>query len=240
MVYSVRASTRKQQPLSWSAGHAEGEHVMRRLLVLLCALVALVPLAATGQEATPEPGASALARTDTRYIIPYGPDGLNPALTVSGNLTGTCTAGSITTPDRPDAFDCLGDGYQVYDPCFENPFAPIDEPGEVACVLDPFGTEVVLLTVDQPLPREKEAPAGGPEEIQPWDLPWALELANGDRCTLLHGTLYLLAGQTVYYGCEQRGAIVGTVDHGQPVWTVNYLAEGDVSSGLVDVTAAWS
>ena len=215
---------------------------MRRLLVVLCtfsALVALVPMAAIGQEATPEPGASAPARTDTRYIIPYGPNGLNPALTVTDTLSGSCTAGSITTPDRPDAFDCLGDGSQVYDPCFENPFAPIDEPGEVACVLDPLGTDVVLLTVSEPLPREKEAPAG-PGEIQPWELPWALELANGDRCSLLHGTLYVLAGETVYYGCEQNGAILGEVDRGQPVWTVNYLADGDVASGLVDVTAAWS
>jgi hypothetical protein len=213
---------------------------MRRLLVLLCALVALVglaPLGAVGQEATPGP--TAAGRTDSRYIIPYGPDGLNAALTVTDTIAGSCTAGSITTPDRPDAFDCLGDDSGIYDPCFENPFAPIDEPGELACVLDPFGTDVVLLTVDQPLPREKE-PLPDAGDLQPWDLPWALELANGDRCTLLHGTLYVQAGQTVYYGCEQNGAVLGTVDHGQPVWTVNYLADGEVTSGLVDVTAAWS
>lgn len=215
---------------------------MRRLLVVLCAVVALVgfaPLGAIGQEATPESGASALDRTDTRYVLPFGPDGLNPALTVTDTLAGTCAFGSITTPDRPDAFDCLGDGSQVLDPCFENPFAPPDEPGELACIADPFATEVVLLAVSDPLPREKEAPAGM-DEIQPWDLPWALELANGDRCSLLHGTLYVLAGQTVYYGCEQQGAILGEVDRGQPVWTVSYLADGDVSSGLVAVTAAWS
>ena len=91
----------------------------------------------------------------------------------------------------------------------------------------------------EPLPREKE-PLPDAGDLQPWDLPWALELANGDRCTLLHGTLYVQAGQTVYYGCEQNGAVLGTVDHGQPVWTVNYLADGEVASGLVDVTAAWS
>jgi hypothetical protein len=108
-------------------------------------------------------------------------------------------------------------------------------------VTDPFGTEVVLLTVEDPLPREKEAPPGqGHDPFAPWDLPWALELANGDRCTLLHGTLYQLGGQTVYYSCEQNGAVLGVVDHGQAVWTVNYLAAGDVASGILDVTAAWS
>ena len=173
---------------------------MRRLLVLLSALAALAtigPMAALGQEATPEPGGGALTRTDTRYVIPYGPDGLNAGLTVRETLTGTCIGESIVVSDRADAFECLGDGSQVYDPCFENPFAP-------------------------------------------WDLPWALELANGDRCTLQHGTLYQLAGQIVYYGCEQKGAVLGVVDHGQPVWTVNYLADGDVASSLVEVTAAWS
>jgi hypothetical protein len=215
---------------------------MRRLLVLLGAFVVLIafaPLATVGQEATPTPDAPGLGRTDTRYFLPFGPDGLSGALSATENVVGTCTPDSIATPDRPDAFDCIGNQSQIYDPCFENPFAPVDEPGELACVETPFGGEVVLLAVDDPLPREKEAPPGtGP--IAPWALPWALELANGDRCTLLHGTLYVLAGQTVYYGCEQNGAILGEVDRSQPVWTVNYRADGAAASGLVDVTVAWS
>jgi hypothetical protein len=217
---------------------------MRRLLVPVSALVALFafgPLGTLGQEATPEPGGTALARTDTRYVIPFGPDGLNAGLTVRETLTGTCIGDSIAVSDRADAFECLGEGSQVYDPCFENPFAPMDEPGDVACVPDPFGTEVVLLTVEDPLPREKQVPPGpGGDPFAPWDLPWALELTNGDRCTLLHGTLYQLAGQVVYYGCEQNGAVLGVVDHRQAVWTVNYLADGDVGSSLVEVAAAWS
>jgi hypothetical protein len=217
---------------------------MRRLLVLVSALVALVtlgPMAAVGQEATPEPGGTALARTDTRYVVPYGPDGLNAGLSVRETLPGICTDDSIVVSDRADAFECLGDGDQIYDPCFENPFAPSDDPGDVACVTDPFSSEVVLLTVDSPLPREKEAPPGqGQDPFAPWDLPWALDLANGDRCTLLRGTLYQLGGQVVYYSCEQNGAILGVVDHDQQVWTVNYLADGDVASGVVEVTVAWS
>ena len=212
-----------------------------RLLVLVSALVALVafaPLGAIGQEATPEPHTSS-ARTDTRYVIPFGPDGLNAGLTVTNNEQGSCVADSLAALDRPDAFDCIGESDQIYDPCFENPFAPPDEPGELACIASPFADEVVLLAVDEPLPREKEAP-GEQGPFAPWDLPWALDLANGDRCTLLHGTLSQLAGQIVYYSCEQNGAVLGVVDHGQPVWTVNYLAEGDVASSLVEVTAAWS
>jgi hypothetical protein len=157
---------------------------MRRLLILVSAIVALVttvPMAVLGQEATPEPG-TALALTDTRYVIPFGPDGLTAGLTARETLTGTCTADSITVSDRADAFNCLGEDSQFYDPCFENPFSPRDEPGEVACIPDPLSSEVVLLTVADPLPREKEAPADqGQDPFAPWDLPWALELANGDR-----------------------------------------------------------
>jgi hypothetical protein len=217
---------------------------MRHLPLLLSALVALGTfgaMPANGQEATPGPETAALARTETRYVIPFGPDGLNAGLTVRDTLNGTCIGDAIATPDRADAFACLAEGSQVYDPCFENPFAPIDEPGEVACVPDPFGTEVVLLAVENPLPRAKEAPPGqGSDPFAPWDLPWGLELANGDRCTLLHGTLYQLGGQTVYYSCEQNGAILGVVEHDQPVWTVNYLAAEEVVSRLVEVTAARS
>jgi hypothetical protein len=78
------------------------------------------------------------------------------------------------------------------------------------------------------------------ELIQPWDLPWALELANGDRCSLLRGTLIFMAGQAVHYGCEQGGMILGETDRGQPVWSVTYLAEGDVATDLVDVVTAWT
>jgi hypothetical protein len=214
---------------------------MRRLLVslgVLVALVAPVPMAVLGQDATPEP-AAAVSRTDMRYFVPFGPDGLRAALSVTGNVAGACVDASITLPDRPDAFDCVGADSGIYDPCFENPFALPEEPGELACIADPFGAEVVVLTVDAPLPREKEPPAGD-DAFAPWDLPWALELANGDRCTLLHGTLFTLAGQTVYYSCEQNGSVLGTVDHGHPVWTVSYQADGDVASRLIEVTAAWS
>ena len=217
---------------------------MRRLLVLAIALVVFVafgPMTVLGQEATPEPDGTAPAQTDIRYVIPFGPDGLNAGLSVRETLTGTCIGDSIAVSDRADAFRCLGEGDQVYDPCFENSFAPIDEPSEVACVTDPFGTEVVVLTVADPLPREKDAPPGQEQDpFGPWDLPWAMELANGDRCTLLEGTLYQLAGQVVYYSCEQNGAVLGVVDHDQPVWMVNYLADGEVVSSLVEVAAAWS
>ena len=34
--------------------------------------------------------------------------------------------------------------------------------------------------------------------------------------------------------------VLGQTDRSQPLWTVSYLAEGEVASRLVAVTVAWS
>jgi hypothetical protein len=233
----------------------------------------------TAQDATPT-ATSAVGtgnRTDIRYVLPFTPDGLNPGLTATATADGVCGFASSAALDRPDAWDCLSAEEQIYDPCFENPFLPPDEPGQVACFDSPFTTEVVVLTLTAPLEREKEAsaidPTGDPGSgqgtgpgpstgagpgpstgvgpvmsmaeaagvaIEPWDLPWALELANGDQCTLLGGTLTVLAGQTSHYGCADGGMVLGEVQHEDAVWTVNYLAEGESASTLVTVSTAWS
>ena len=224
---------------------------MRRLLVVITALITFGPLAAAAQEATPtagEPEARVTSdRTDMRYVVPFTPDGLNPGLTVASSTEGACTFGSSVAYSRPDAWGCTTEG-GVLDPCFENAYLPGEDATEVACLDTPWSTEVVMLTLTTPLLREKEGPAGAitgaadtaDEVIQPWDLPWALELANGDRCALLRGTLVVVAGQVAHYGCEQGDMILGETDHTQPVWTVSYVAAGEVASNLVDVVTVWT
>jgi hypothetical protein len=229
---------------------------MRHLLVTLCALLALAlagPVLVSAQDATPAAGADAtdVARTDVRYLLPFGPDGLNPALTVAATVEGVCGFSSIVALDRPDAWDCISADNEIFDPCFEPFMQDPEELGQLACVEAPFATEVTLLALTEPLVREKEAadPGADPsldmgqsadDTLDPWDLPWVLELANGDRCTLLHGTLSVMAGQIVHYGCVEGGMVLGQTDRGQPLWTVSYLAEGEVASRLVAVTVAWS
>ena len=231
---------------------------MRRLLVALCALLTLAlagPAVVAAQEATPESGTAATgaARTDIRYFLPFGPDGLNTGLTATATVEGVCAFSSIVALDRPDAWDCISTDNEIFDPCFEPFMMDPEELGQLACLSSPFTTEVTLLTLTEPLVRQKEAvddPGADPslgmaqdaaaDGIAVWDLPWALELANGDQCTLLHGTLTVMAGQTVHYSCVNGGMVLGETDRDQPVWTVSYLAEGGVASTLVEVTAAWS
>jgi hypothetical protein len=227
---------------------------MRRVRVVLSVLViTLLGIttvgehpAAQAQDATP--GAGPALRTDVRYLLPFGPDGLNPGLTATTTEAGLCAFPSSAALERPDAWECTGTEGQIYDPCFENPFILPDDPGQVACLASPFSSDVVVLTLTAPLVRQKETPDPSMEaaqetagvDIDPWDLPWALELATGDRCTLLGGTLSVMAGQTAHYGCEQGGVVFGEVTHLRPLWTVNYLAKGEVASRLVDVVVAWS
>src|SRR5215212_541883 len=126
-------------------------------LILVTGFVAFGQAApATAQDATPATGSP--ARTDIRYVLPFGPDGLNPGLTATTTEEGVCGFPSSAALDRPDAWDCIGADNQIYDPCFENPFIDADEPGEVACLTFPFSTDVVMLTLTDPLVREKEAP----------------------------------------------------------------------------------
>ena len=135
---------------------------MWRLLVALSALLALAlagPVMVSAQEATPAagPGATDVIRTDVRYLLPFGPDGLNPGLTVSATVEGVCGFSSIVALDRPDAWDCISADNEIFDPCFEPFMQDPEELGQLACVEAPFATEVTLLTLTEPLVREKEA-----------------------------------------------------------------------------------
>jgi hypothetical protein len=223
------------------------------LLGLWLALVLVAPTDVGAQDATPTAAsapadlAAGFARTDRRYFLPFTADGLKPGLTVTGNERGVCRFTSSAALARPDAWDCIAETNEIYDPCFENPYAPRNGSEELACITSPFANEVVLLTPTDPLEREKEAAAvpgnGSNASIDltdPWVLPWALELVNGDRCILLPGTADVFAGLPVHYGCSNGGAILGEPDRTQPVWAVSYVADEDIGTTLVDVAVAWS
>ena len=220
---------------------------MRRLLVLagIVSLLALGPIAVIGQESTPAAQPDSTAGNQTRtipaYVFPYDSGGLNAELTVTANVSGVCGSDSLMATGRPDAWDCLGEDNQVYDPCFENPFAPqgdADSPGEVACMTSPFTGEVVLLTLTEPLDRDKEPPSDN--EAETWNLPWGLELAGGEQCLLLSNIEVVLAGEAIHYECMDGGTILGVVDRSQPLWTVICLADGEMVTTLADVAVAWS
>lgn len=225
---------------------------MRRLLGLLGVLLVLATMAPAGvlaqdEEATPAAEPAVTLRTNVRYVSPYTPDGLHGSLNVTATEAGVCGFPSVDVLGRPDVWDCISESDVVYDPCFENPFTVPDEPSQVACFDTPFSTDVVLLDLTEPLPRTMETdlpsppPGADPEAtIDDWDLPWALELVNGEQCTLFGGTLTVVAGQVAHYGCTGGGMVLGETERSQPVWVVNFIAEGEYATTLVGVATAWS
>lgn len=169
---------------------------MRNRLVALLAFVTAVagmPTFVAAQEATPTPLA-AVERTDIRFFVPYGPEGLNPTLTVTEEISGSCSESSLANIGRPDAWFCNeAETGAIHDPCFENPFGPVEGPVTLACVASPFAGEAILLTTTESLQREKDlqpptgaavppdtaAPAGAPgdtgsPDIVPGQVPVAL------------------------------------------------------------------
>lgn len=221
------------------------------VLILIVGLLALGQSSSvTAQDATP--GADSVASpatTDVRYLLPFSPDGLHPDFTATETVEGVCGSSSLVAHDRPDAWDCLTTDSGILDPCFENPYLLPDEPGQMACLAAPFDADVVMLTLTEPLRRDKEVTAAdagdlsgemvADEAIDGEDLPWGLELANGNRCALLRGTLTVIAGQVVHYGCTNGGFVLGETIRNQPQWTVNYLAAGATATTRVPVIAAW-
>lgn len=235
---------------------------MRRLLVLVVVLIGLSSggVLAAAQDATPAAqGAAPLARTNVRYVLPYVEGGLSPDLNVVGTESGVCDGGSVADPARPDAWSCAGTESPSLDPCFENPMATLDEPGELACMASPFSTDVVLFTPTEPLVRQKEtsveddgaAAAGDPgiaagEEAMPRldqadlaELPWAIELGNGEQCTLAQGATAVAAGMRYNYACSGGGWVLGDIDVSERVWTAVHLPEAGSATDLVEVAVAW-
>ena len=245
---------------------------MRVLLVLIIAVMGLGSGAPgiTAQEATPA-APPEVGRTDVRYFLPFGPDGLNAELAVVGEAVGFCTEGSLANIGRPDAWFCHEtETNAIHDPCYENPFGPIDEPPTLACAASPFSSEVVLFTATEPLSRHKggsvevdassNASGDAPQDasafpvdgaavgdvetadevIDPLTLPWAVELASGERCGLLTGATAAVAGMRLNYGCEGGGWLVGDLDLGSLMWTANYYDEQALATRLVEVATVWT
>lgn len=76
--------------------------------------------------------------------------------------------------------------------------------------------------------------------IDPLDMPWAMELAGGERCTILTGATAVLAGMRINYGCEGGGSVLGDVDRSGPVWTVAFWDGASLDAETVEVASAWT
>jgi hypothetical protein len=111
-----------------------------------------------------------------------------------------------------DAWRCSS-GNGILDPCYQR---ILGDEKQLACpVGGPWPANVVLLTLTQPLPSEPRKDVSRADT-----LPWALELANSQRCTLMTGAMPPVAGMRINYGCPGGFQVVGDIDRSGPVWRV--------------------
>jgi hypothetical protein len=189
------------------------------VLLLVLAVVAALPSALWAQQAS--------AATQVRVVVPFGPGGLVPRLTVTTRASGSCWTASLASGSRPDAWRCMS-GNSIHDPCFVG-FDQV-----AACFSSPWSSDVVLLSLSGPLPGDAKRPPNildGP--------PWALELASGERCTMLTGATWGVAGMRVNYGCPDDVSVVGDVDRSAPTWRAFVLRAGSPVMSLVEIPAAY-
>ncbi len=170
--------------------------------------------------------------TGVQLYTPFKPGGgLLIGVAVTGQASGSCFAASAASPTRPDAYRCMS-GNRILDPCFTslNPRDPM------ACSADPWSANAVLLTRSGALPGRTRAS----EPNYPAGTPWALELANGQRCVALTGATAPVAGLRMNYGCPDGGVVAGPIDRTLPVWRVFYeTGSRSLSLSQVGVRVAW-
>jgi hypothetical protein len=168
--------------------------------------------------------------TEVKLITPFQNGNLGIGYAVTSRGSGECFASSAAVPARPDAWRCTI-GNAIHDPCFQN---VMGDHNLLACPQVPWNANVILLTLKSPLPAEarKNIALKG-------SLPWALELANGQRCTMFTGATAPIAGMRINYGCPGGFIAVGDIDQSQPVWRVFSQGEKSLSLDLTDIVVAW-
>ncbi len=174
---------------------------------------------------------SAVLATELRLYTPYKPGGgLLVGVGVTGSARGSCLAASVASPTRPDAYRCTT-GNRILDPCF----ASLNAKDPLACSSEPWSANAVLLTRQGNLPKRTQAS----EPNYAAGKPWALELANGQRCVALTGATAPVAGLRMNYGCPD-GVVAGPIDRTSPVWRVFYQTSNrSLSLAQVNVKVAW-
>jgi hypothetical protein len=164
-------------------------------------------------------------------FAPFGPGRvLQPGVVVAERLEGRCFAGSAATEARPDAWRCMA-GNRILDPCFEG---IVDGRTALACARSPWDAAVVVLTPTEALPETRRS---GPLVD---GRPWAVQLGDGSRCTLLTGATTAIAGLRVNYGCEGgRVAAIGDLDRREGRWRIFVMPADGITMELAPISTAW-
>jgi hypothetical protein len=194
-------------------------------MVLLCMAVCIASAVAAAQLNRAE-----AVRTEIKMFEPWNPHGLSVGIAVQQKLSGKCFAESAASPTRPDAWRCSG-GNAIQDPCY---MQVMGDQKQLACAREPWSANVNLFTLEGSLPSADKT------AVQKDDsLPWALELADGEKCTLMTGGTYMMAGLRANYGCIGGRDLFGDIDRSQPTWRIFSHTDKSIALTQNAIRVAW-
>lgn len=151
-----------------------------------------IPLAAGGEAVVAAP--TTVTATE---VINY-----TPAEIPAERQAGSCWTNAIGL-GRADAYRCMV-GNAIHDPCFV-----VDDQPTVVCDANPATGETgFVLELTEPLP----APETGQVAM-----PWLVELADGQVCGLMTGTVPGVGDRIASYGCPDRTYLFNDFQQGE-VW----------------------
>ncbi len=128
---------------------------------------------------------------------------------------------------REDAWRCVAEG-NVYDPCFANPAGPSLD---AICAEMPWSNKGIQISVATPLENKRHESLDMSRTF-----PWAMELANGEKCQAIDTTAQY-DGLPVRYQCDRNSELIGHVQRCESQWKMLQHAANGVDT--VRITRAW-
>ena len=171
-----------------------------------------------------------VSRTEVKLFEPWNPHGLSIGIAVQQKLSGKCFAQSAASSSREDAWRCSA-GNEIQDPCY---MQVMGDQKQLACARDPWSANVNLFTLEESLPSAERK--GAKMADSP---PWALELADGSKCTLMTGGTFMMAGMRANYGCIGGRNLFGDIDRTQAVWRIFSHTDKSIALTQSAIAVAW-
>ncbi|TAL63416.1 MAG: hypothetical protein EPN84_05040 [Legionella sp.] len=148
--------------------------------------------------------------TVLKLYRPYGEVVDQAPLVVKTTLTGLCTKQSQRI-QREDAWRCEADG-TIYDPCFVRAGALYVK--DLVCPQSPWTGDSVQIKVESPLNNQNHKTLDMSRAF-----PWAIELANGERCQAVDADK-VFDGMPVRYQCAENNVLIGYLQRCKTEWSM--------------------
>ena len=164
--------------------------------------------------------------TELSFYRPMTVTSKQPSVEITSKTSGECWQQSQRIK-REDAWRCIAQG-KTYDPCFVKPFG---SHLDAICPESPWATRAIQIDVSSPLDNSHHVILDMSQAF-----PWAIVLANGDKCYSIEST-ELYDDLPVRYRCDKNKQLIGNIQRCNTTWKMLQRNAEGVST--VDIARAW-